>query len=122
MSQAKGVRIMARDVTITERPIPPKGRLSFPLLMLRMIGNPVASWSEDFYVYRWLGLENVFVMDPELIQTILLDGAGRGARPRPCSGRRSSSLTCQLLRRHARGCLPFGATQCPALFSSSAGI
>jgi hypothetical protein len=77
MSQAKGVRIMARDVTITERPIPPKGRLSFPLLMLRMIGNPVASWSEDFYVYRWLGLENVFVMDPELIQTILLDGAGK---------------------------------------------
>jgi cytochrome P450 len=50
------------------------------MLMLRMIGNPVASWSEDFYeeplvVYRWLGLENAFVMDPELIQTILLDDA-----------------------------------------------
>jgi cytochrome P450 len=71
---------MARDTTITERPIPPRGRLSFPMLMLRMIGNPVASWSEDFYeeplvVYRWLGLENAFVMDPELIQTILLDDA-----------------------------------------------
>jgi len=50
------------------------------MLMLRMVGNPVASWSEHFYdeplvVYRWLGLETAFVMDPELIQTILLDDA-----------------------------------------------
>ena len=69
---------MATDTTIAERPVPPKGRLSFPKLMLRMVSNPVASWSEDFYdeplvVYRWLGLEIAFVMDPELIQTILLD-------------------------------------------------
>ena len=59
-------------------PRPPAGRLPFLLLMLRTIGNPVASWSEDFYdepivVYRTLGLETVFVMDPELIQQILLD-------------------------------------------------
>jgi cytochrome P450 len=69
---------MASDATIVEVPRPPAGRLPFPLLILRMIGNPVASWSEDFYdepivVYRTLGLETVFVMDPELIQQILLD-------------------------------------------------
>jgi cytochrome P450 len=69
---------MARDATIAERPAPPKGRLSFPMLMLRMIGNPVASWGEDFYEeplvrYRWLGLETLFVMGPTLIQAILLD-------------------------------------------------
>jgi cytochrome P450 len=43
-----------------------------------MVSNPVASWGEDFYdepivIYRNLGLETVFVMDPELIQTVLLD-------------------------------------------------
>jgi cytochrome P450 len=48
------------------------------MLMLRMIGNPVASWGEDFYEeplvrYQWLGLETLFVMDPTLIQEILLD-------------------------------------------------
>ena len=69
-----------QTATIAERPVPPKGRLSFPMLMLRMIGNPVASWGEDFYdepmvVYRWLGLETAFVMDPALIQTVLLDDA-----------------------------------------------
>ena len=71
---------MATDTTIAERPVPPKGRLSFPKLMLRMVSNPVASWGEDFYdepmvVYRWLGLETAFVMDPALIQTVLLDDA-----------------------------------------------
>jgi cytochrome P450 len=50
------------------------------MLMLRMIGNPVGSWGEDFYEeplvrYRWLGLETLFVMDPALIQAILLDDA-----------------------------------------------
>jgi cytochrome P450 len=50
------------------------------MLMLRMIGNPVASWGEDFYHekvvrYRWLGRETLFVMDPALIQAILLDDA-----------------------------------------------
>ena len=69
---------MASDATIVEVPRPPAGRLPFLLLMLRTIGNPVASWWEDFYdepivVYRTLGLETVFVMDPELIQQILLD-------------------------------------------------
>lgn len=71
---------MVSDATIVEVPRPPAGRLPFLLLMLRMIGNPVASWSEDFYdepivVYRTLGLETVFVMDPELIQQILLDNS-----------------------------------------------
>ena len=71
---------MASDATIVEVPRPPAGRLPFLLLILRMIGNPVASWSEDFYdepivVYRTLGLETVFVMDPELIQQILLDNS-----------------------------------------------
>jgi cytochrome P450 len=45
-----------------------------------MIGNPISGWSEDFYrekivVYRWLGIESAFVMDPALIQSILLDDA-----------------------------------------------
>jgi cytochrome P450 len=72
---------MARAAIIEERPVPPKGRLSFPMLMVRMLRNPVASWGEDFYqegivAYRWLGLETAFVMDPDAIQTILLDEAG----------------------------------------------
>jgi cytochrome P450 len=71
---------MARDTIIAERPVPPKGRLSFPMLILRMIANPVASWGEDFYeepavLYRWLGLQTLYVMDPVLIQRILLDAA-----------------------------------------------
>jgi len=72
----------SRPVTIIpaieERPVPPKRRLPFPLLMLRMIGNPLGSWAEEFYtepvvLYRWLGLETLFVMEPGLIQKILLD-------------------------------------------------
>ena len=71
---------MARETIIAERPIPPKGRLSFPMLILRMIANPVASWGEDFYeeaavLYRWFGLQTLYVMDPALIQRILLDDA-----------------------------------------------
>jgi cytochrome P450 len=71
---------MATDATIAERPVPPKGRLSFPMMMLQMLGNPLASWGEDFYeegvvAYRWLGLETAFVMDPALIQSVLLDDA-----------------------------------------------
>ena len=59
---------MARQATIAERPAPPKGRLSFPMMMLQMLGNPLASWGEDFYeekviVYRSLGLESAFVMN-----------------------------------------------------------
>jgi cytochrome P450 len=72
---------MAREAIIEERPVPTKGRLSFPMLMLRILGDPVASWGEDFYqegivAYRWLGVETAFVMDPEVIQTILLDTSG----------------------------------------------
>jgi cytochrome P450 len=72
---------MAREAIIEERPVPPKGRLSFPMLMLRILENPVASWGEDFYeegivAYRWLGIETAFVMDPDAIQTILLDTSG----------------------------------------------
>jgi hypothetical protein len=71
---------MASDATIVEVPRPPAGRLPFPLLILRTIGNPVANWAQDFYdepvvVYRTFGLETVFVMDPELIQQVLLDDA-----------------------------------------------
>ena len=71
---------MATDTIIAERPIPPKGRLSFPMLILRMIVNPVASWGEDFYeepavLYRWLGLQTLYVMDPVLIQRILFEDA-----------------------------------------------
>src|SRR4030042_1415921 len=54
--------IVATEATIAERPVPPKRRLSFPMLMLRMVSNPVASWGEDFYgervvVYRALGVQ-----------------------------------------------------------------
>jgi cytochrome P450 len=71
---------MAEYATITERPAPPKRRLSFPRLMTRLVRNPIAAWGEDFYrepvvLYRWLGIQTLFVMDPETIQTILLDGA-----------------------------------------------
>jgi hypothetical protein len=64
---------MGSDATIVEVPKPSKRRLPFPLLITRMLANPVASWAEDFYdepivVYPALGLEVVFVMDAELIQ------------------------------------------------------
>lgn len=66
------------DATIVEVPKPPKRPRPFPLLITRMLANPVASWAEDFYdepivVYRALGLKVVFIMDPELIQQVLLD-------------------------------------------------
>lgn len=69
---------MSQETTIPEIPRLPRRRLPFPLLMLRMVKNPVESWSEDFYdervvVYRSLRTETAFVMDPELIQQILLD-------------------------------------------------
>jgi cytochrome P450 len=71
---------MRNAASIAEWPIPPKRRLVFPRLILRMIRNPVECWSEDFYreklvVYRWLGIESAFVMDPPLIQSVLLDDA-----------------------------------------------
>jgi cytochrome P450 len=74
--------IIATAATIAERPVPPKRRLSFPRLMIRLVGNPIAGWGEDFYAepvvfYRWLGIETLFVMDPETIQTVLLDDAAR---------------------------------------------
>ena len=69
---------MAIEATIAERPVPPKGRLSFPALLARMTRNPIASWGEDFYEqpivpYRAFCRTTVFVMDPELIQRIMLD-------------------------------------------------
>ncbi len=71
---------MRNAASIAEWPIPPKRRLAFPRLILKMISNPVECWSEDFYreklvVYRWLGIESAFVMDPPLIQSVLLDDA-----------------------------------------------
>lgn len=72
------MKAMPSDATIVEVPRPPAGRLPFLRLIARMVSNPVASWGEDFYdepivVYRNLGLQTVFVMDPGLIQTVLLD-------------------------------------------------
>jgi cytochrome P450 len=71
---------MALDATIVEVPKPPAGRLPFLRLLARLVSNPVASWGEDFYdesivVYDDFGLQTVFVMDPELIQQILLDNS-----------------------------------------------
>ena len=69
---------MALDATIVEVPKPPPGRLPFLLLLARVVSNPVASWGRDFYeepiiVYNDFGFQTAFVMDPELIQTVLLD-------------------------------------------------
>jgi cytochrome P450 len=71
---------MPSDATIVEVPRPPAGRLPFLLLLARVVSNPVGSWGRDFYsepivVYDDFGLQTVFVMDPELIQTVLLDDA-----------------------------------------------
>ena len=69
---------MPSDATIVEVPRPPAGRLPFLRLLARVVSNPVGSWGEDFYDepivdYDDFGLQTVFVMDPELVQQILLD-------------------------------------------------
>jgi hypothetical protein len=69
---------MGSKATIPLLPVPPRRRLSLLWLMLEMVRNPLGSWAEDFYdelviLYRNFGLEIAFVMDPELIQTIMLD-------------------------------------------------
>jgi cytochrome P450 len=71
---------MARDSIIEEVPQPPPGRLPFLLLIARLLSNPLASWGRDFYQqplvgYRSFGRDTVFVMEPELIQQVLLDDA-----------------------------------------------
>ena len=71
---------MASDTTIVEVPKPPAGRLPFLLLLARVVSNPVGSWGRDFYeepivVYEDLRLQTVFVLDPDLIQRVLLDDA-----------------------------------------------
>jgi cytochrome P450 len=73
---------MTSDAIVANLPRPPSGRLAFPLLIARLIGNPIAAWGTDFYeepliVYRWLGIETAFVMDPETIQAVLLADSGR---------------------------------------------
>lgn len=71
---------MTEDQTIVEVPQPPPGHLPFLLLLARTVGNPVASWGRDLYRepavhYRSLGLQTLFLLDPALIQTVLLDEA-----------------------------------------------
>jgi cytochrome P450 len=73
---------MTSDAIVANLPRPPSGRLAFPLLIARLIGNPIAAWGTDFYeepliVYRWMGIETAFVMDPETIQAVLLADSGR---------------------------------------------
>ncbi len=72
------MRPWSKASTIVEMPYPPPGRLPFLRLLARMVRNPLTSWGQDFYdepivVYRDFGLDTVFVMDPGLIQTVLLD-------------------------------------------------
>ena len=67
---------------IQDLPAPPKGRLSFPRLLIRFVSNPIAAWGTDFFeeplvFYRWMGIETAFVMDPDLIQGILLADSDR---------------------------------------------
>ena len=73
---------MTSAAIVANLPRPPSGRLAFPLLIARLIGNPIAAWGTDFYeepliVYRWMGIETAFVMDPETIQAVLLANSGR---------------------------------------------
>ena len=73
---------MTSEAIVANLPRPPSGRLAFPLLIARLIGNPIAAWGTDFYeepliVYRWMGIETAFVMDPEAIQAVLLADSGR---------------------------------------------
>ena len=80
---------MSLDATIV--PKPPEGRLPFLLLLARVVSNSVASWGRDFYeepivVYDEFGLQTVFVMDPELIQAVLL-GFSKSSHLRACPGR-----------------------------------
>jgi hypothetical protein len=137
---------MASDATIIEVPQPPPGRLPFFLLLARMVRNPLASWGREFYdepivVYRSFGLDTVFVMDPELIQTVLLDevesfsknplyenvlgaaggeglliaeGDGKGGSPPPCSAPRTWPLTCRPSLPVVSTCCNAGARQKPA--------
>ena len=70
---------MAVEATIAERPVPPKGGLSFPALLTRIVRNPVTAWGVELYdepivPYRLLGHDTVLVMDPDLIQAVLRDG------------------------------------------------
>jgi cytochrome P450 len=71
---------MFEPAQIPEVPRPPRSRLPLALLILKMISNPVGSWANEFYdesvvLYRTLGLNIAFVMNPELIQAVLLDNA-----------------------------------------------
>ncbi|MGI8724443.1 MAG: cytochrome P450 [Methyloceanibacter sp.] len=73
---------MKRAGFIQDLPIPPQGRLPFPLLVARQIANPIAAWGTDFFeqpsiFYRWLGIETAFIMDPDLIQAVLLADSDR---------------------------------------------
>ena len=73
---------MAVEATIAERPVPPKGGLSFPALLTRIVRNPVTAWGVELYdepivPYRLLGHDTVLVMDPDLIQAVLRDGVDR---------------------------------------------
>ncbi|MGC1347744.1 MAG: hypothetical protein WA863_16995 [Methyloceanibacter sp.] len=84
-------------MTIVEVPKPPRGRLPFLRLLARLVSNPVASWGEDFYdapivVYRDLGLQTLFVPDPELIQQSLLDDSD-------CPHQEHTLRQCPLPRR-----------------------
>jgi hypothetical protein len=65
---------MALDTFIDEVPRPPRGRLTFPVMLARMVSKPIGSLRSADRIYN-LGLQTVFVMDQQLIQDILLDDA-----------------------------------------------
>jgi cytochrome P450 len=76
---------MSQPSIIPEVPKPPRRRLPFPLLLYRMIANPVESWAQEFYerdivVYRRSAGDTVFVMNPDLVQQVLLTNADAFAR------------------------------------------
>jgi len=71
--------------SIAEVPAPPGRRLPLPLLLLKIISNPVTSWSREFYeepfvLYRKLGFEVAFVMDPDLIESVLFSDRDKFSR------------------------------------------
>jgi len=60
--------------------------MTFTVMLARMVSNPIGSrgrnFSEEPIVIYDFGLQTVFVMDPQLIQDILLDDAeSHGKKP-----------------------------------------
>jgi hypothetical protein len=66
---------------------PPDQQLSPWRLIRTVVRNPIEAWpkpvyGQPLYRSRFLGWETVFVMDPDLVQLVLVDQADARARAR----------------------------------------